>query len=83
MRGGPLRYKPLHSRRKVPGDDAQALDVYGSLYPAVAGMEMRSTAVVDLVVIHPDRDPVEAAYSRHPAILELPLLQNKAWKCRD
>jgi hypothetical protein len=44
---------------------------------SIAGMEMRATQVEDLVVIHPDRDPVEIADPWHAASLRLALSRNK------
>lgn len=67
---GPMRRCPLGdeasgSWRKRTGDDRQALDVDGGLRLPISGMEMGMSAMVALVVVHPDRDSVEAADSWH------------------
>jgi len=55
----------------------------GSLCIAIPGMEMEAASVVNLVVAHPDRDPIEAADSGYLAILGLLRLQKKTSKCRN
>jgi hypothetical protein len=77
VRSGPPDDKTPRTRWQLTGDDGQALNVDGGLCLAIAGMKMRTTPMVDLVVVHPDRDPVEATDSRHLAILNLPPLRNK------
>ena len=39
------------------------------LVVSVTRMKVCSPVVVDLVVVHPDHDPVAGTYSRHPAIV--------------
>jgi hypothetical protein len=70
--------EPSCTRWQLSGDDFEALDIDGSLGLAVAGVEM-GAAVMGLVVIHPDRDPVKAAYLRHPGIVKFQVSQNKTW----
>jgi len=77
---GPLDHEPLRSRRQLTGNDCEVFDVDGGLGLAVASMEMGASPVMDLVVIHPDRDPVEAAYLRHPETIDFRPSQNKTYE---
>ncbi len=71
MPPGPLNHETPRSWRQPAGNDCGALDTHGGLSLSIASMKMRSATMVDLVVVHPDRDSVEAAYSGHPATLGL------------
>src|SRR5437667_1874480 len=51
--------------REAAGEDLEALDVDRRLIVTVGGVEMRSAAMVHLVVVHPDHDPVEGADPWH------------------
>src|SRR3954451_4804661 len=73
----PLDHETSRTGRQVTGDDCQILEVESSLCLAVTSMEVGMTAMVGLVVIHPDRDPIETAYLRHPRIVRFQLSQNK------
>jgi hypothetical protein len=61
----------------VTGDDCQILKIDRGLCLAITSMEVWTASMVGLVVIHPDRDPVEAAYLRHSGIVGFQLSQNK------
>lgn len=78
-RNRPVAHETSRTGRQVTGKDHQILEVEGRLCLAIPRMEMGPTSMVGLVVIHPDRDPVEAAYLRHPAIVRFLLSQNKTW----
>lgn len=78
----PLNYEASRSRWQLAGDDCQALDVDGGLCVPITGMKVRPPSMVILVVVHPDRDPIEAADSRHPARLGPPPLRNKTAEWR-
>lgn len=74
---GPLDHQAFGPGRQVAGDDDWTVDGYGSLGLAITGMEMRAPQVMVLVLVHPDRDPVEAADSWHRASLQLVASRNK------
>lgn len=76
-RSGPVAHKTPHPGWQVTSEDRQIFEVEGRLCLAITSMEMGATFMVSLVVIHPDRDPIEAAYLRHPGSVRLPLSQNK------
>jgi hypothetical protein len=65
MHSRPFDHQPPRMWRQFAGDHGEALDVDGGLSLAVAGVEMWPATMVYLVVIYPDRDPVEAAYAWH------------------
>ena len=65
----PFNDEPEGARREPAGDDCLVLDVDGGLVVSGAGMEVRPTKVVGLIVIHPDHDPIERADPRHPLIV--------------
>jgi len=69
VRTRPLEDEPERPRRNPARDHHEALDVDRRLVVSVTRMKMCSPVVVDLVVVHPDHDPVEGTYSRHPAIV--------------
>jgi len=52
-------------RRESSGQHIEALDVDRRLIATVARMKMRASEMLDLVVVHPDHDPVEGTDSRH------------------
>ena len=61
----PLDDKPLPSRRQPTSEDRQVLDIDGRLVLAIASVEMRTPAVVRLVVVHPNHYPLEGADPWH------------------
>src|SRR4051794_1504515 len=61
----PLDDKPLGLWREVASEDLEALNVDGRLIVTVGGVEVRASAMVHLVVVHPNDDPVEGADSWH------------------
>src|ERR1700761_2102346 len=76
-RSSPCAHETPGPGWQVTGEDRQVLEVEGRLCLPVPGMEMGATFVVILVVVHPDRDPVEAAYLRHSGSVRFLLSQNK------
>jgi hypothetical protein len=62
---GPVSNESRRSRRQLSSDYGQGLDVDRRFVIRVPRMEVRSAEVVDLVVVHPDQDPVERTDSRH------------------
>jgi hypothetical protein len=61
----PFSDKPQRSGRELSRDHGHALNIDRCLVAAIPGMEVRPTEMMTLVVIHPDRDPVERADPRH------------------
>jgi hypothetical protein len=59
MLPGTLDDDPHRSRRELASDDCETLDVDRGFVVAVTSMEVRPAEMVDLIVIHPDHDPVE------------------------
>jgi hypothetical protein len=76
-RSRPVADETSRSGRQVTSEDRQILEVESRLCLAVSSMEMGAPSMVGLVVVHPDRDPIEAAYLRHLEIVRLTLSQNK------
>jgi hypothetical protein len=62
---GPTSDQAKRSRRKLSGEDLEALDVDGRVGAGVRHMEVRSPEVLGFVVEHRDDDPVERADARH------------------
>lgn len=75
-RSRPLADETPRTEWQATGEDRQILKVKHRLRLAITSMEVRAF-MVGLVVIHPDRDPIKAAYLRHPGIVRFPLSQNK------
>src|SRR5205809_563341 len=73
----PLGDKPARSPRHTAGKNLKALDVDRRLVLAISGVEVGPSQVPILVVIHPDRDSVEAADSGHQATLDGEAARNK------
>lgn len=65
MHAGPLQDEPKGARLQSPSDHFKVLNVDRRLVAALAGMKVRATEMLDLVVVHPDHDPVERADPRH------------------
>lgn len=63
----PLGHESLSTGREPSDEDRQALDVDGGLIPTIAGMKVRASAMMRLVVVHPDHYAVEGADPRHQA----------------
>src|SRR5438046_491975 len=63
----PVRDELPSAWRQAAGDDLERLDVDRGFLAAIGRVEVRTTAVSDLVVVDPDHDPVEGADSRHLA----------------
>ena len=65
----PIAHEPQSPWWQLAGQHGQCLEFDRRLVFGVPGVEMRSPAVMDLVVVHPHDDPVERAEPRHPAIV--------------
>jgi hypothetical protein len=65
VRTRPLDHQPHRPGRNPAGENGKAFDLDRDLIVAVGGVEMRPSARMDFVVVHPDDDPVEAADPRH------------------
>src|SRR5947209_6939577 len=65
----PFGHEPQRTRRQSPGDDGHRLDVDRGLVLRVARVKVRTSEMVDLVVIEPNRDPVEGADPRHAPMM--------------
>src|SRR5690349_4509709 len=81
MHRRPLGDKTARSPRHPTGQNLEAFDVDRRLVLPVAGVEVGSPQVSILVVIHPDRDAVEAAYSWHDRSLRQEKSQNVGITC--
>lgn len=73
----PLGHEASRAGWQATCENRKILEIEDRLCLAISSMEMGTTSMLVLVVIHPDRDPVEAAYLRHPWIVRLLLSQNK------
>jgi len=78
----PLDHQTTRPHRKLACDQLKGLDVDRRLVLAISGMEVGPSQMPILVVIHPDRDAVEAADSRHRTTLDSKGAQNKARSCQ-
>jgi hypothetical protein len=83
MGGSPFGYEAPRPGRQFACDDRKALDVNGSLCLTAPSVEVRPAPVVNLIVVHPDRDSVEAADSRHRAMLGRSGSRNKTQENQD
>ena len=66
------------SRRELAGDDGEGLDVDRRFVIGVPRVEVRPAEMVDLIVIHPDHNPVESTDSGHRSMMARPTVEPAA-----
>jgi hypothetical protein len=65
VRPSPFGDEALGGRRECAGDDRKGLDIDGCLVLAMAGVEVRTSKMMNLIVIHLDRNSIEKTDPRH------------------